>query len=199
MRAIDAKGNYTDSSVVSCVCDLAQTTVTLSNKASTGKIIISWEAVTGATKYQVYRATAKNGTYSRISTTTNTQITNTTPEAGKTYYYKVRAVCDVEDAKAAFSAVKSCICDLPQPSVSAALSAKKPKVSWKTVDGAVSYQVYRATSKTGTYTLVATSTGSYYKDTAAVSGKTYYYKVIAVCSTAAGNSAYSGVVSVKSK
>ena len=187
------------SAVKSRTCDLAQTTVTLTNVASTGKVKISWDAVEGATKYQVYRATSKNGTYTRITTTSGTSITNSKTNAGKTYYYKVRAICDVDAAKAAYSEVKSITCDLAQPKVSVALSSKKPKVSWKKVDGAVSYKVYRATSKNGTYSLVKTTTSLNYKDTAAKSGKTYYYKVVAVCTKTAGNSAYSSVVSIKSK
>ena len=173
--------------------------MTLSNVASSGKVKISWEAVEGATKYEVYRATSKNGTYSRISTTVNTSVTNTKADAGKTYYYKVRAICDVDAAAAAYSEVKSRTCDLPQPSVSITRSSGKPKVSWGKVDGAVEYKVYRATSKTGTYSLVKTTTSLSYKDTKATSGKTYYYKVVAVCSNTAGNSAYSSVVSIKSK
>ena len=199
VRAIDADGNYADSNIIGRTCDLAQTTITVSNVASTGKVKISWTAVEGATKYQVYRATSKNGTYSRISTTANTSVTNTKAEAGKTYYYKVRAICDVDAAAAAYSAVKSRTCDLPRPDVSIALSSKKPKVSWDKVTGAVEYKVYRATSKTGTYSLVKTTTASYYRDTKATAGKTYYYKVVAVCSNTAGNSAYSSIVSIKSK
>ena len=105
----------------------------------------------------------------------------------------------MDAAAAAYSEVKSCTCDLAQPSVSIALSSKKPKVSWGKVTGAVEYKVYRATSKTGTYSLVKTTTSSSYTDSKASSGKTYYYKVVAVCSNTAGNSAYSSVVSIKSK
>ena len=199
VRAIDADGNYADSNIIGRTCDLAQTKVTLSNVASSGKVKISWEAVEGATKYEVYRATSKNGTYSRISTTSNTSVTNTKADAGKTYYYKVRAICDVDAAAAAYSEVKSRTCDLAQPKVSIGLSSKKPKVSWGKVTGAVEYKVYRATSKNGTYSLVKTTTSLSYKDTKASSGKTYYYKVVAVCSNTAGNSAYSPIVSIKSK
>ena len=193
VRAIDADGNYADSNIVGRTCDLAQTTVTLSNVASTGKIKISWEAVDGATKYEVYRATSKDGTYSRISTTANTSVTNTKAEAGKTYYYKVRAICDVDAAAAAYSAVKSRTCDLPRPEVtlSNVASSGKIKVSWKTIDGAVKYEVYRATSKDGTYKLVKTTTGTSFTNTSTTAGKTYYYKVKAIASKSSADSAYS--------
>ena len=201
VRAIATKSaaNSAYSEVKSRCCDLAQTTVTLSNVASTGKIKISWTAVDGATKYQVYRAASKDGTYSLLTTTTSTSVTNTKTDAGKTYYYKVRAICDVDAATAAYSAVKSRCCDLPRPDASIALSSSKPKVSWAKVTGAVEYKVYRATSKSGTYSLVKTTTSLSYKDTKTTAGKTYYYKVVAVCSNTSGNSAYSSIVSIKSK
>ena len=197
VRAIDADGNYADSNIVGRTCDLAQTTVKVSNVASSGKVKISWERVEGATKYQVYRATSKNGTYSRISTTSNTSVTNTKAEAGKTYYYKVRAICNVNAAAGAYSAVKSRTCDLPRPDVDIGRSSGKPKISWDGITGAVEYRIYRATSKDGTYSLVKTTTGSSWKDTTAKKNKICYYKVVAVCKTTAGNSAYSNVVSIK--
>ena len=191
--------NSAESQVQSLTCTLAQPTVTLSNVASTGKIKISWAKVDGAVKYEVWRATSKNGTYSRLTTTTATSVTNTKTEAGKTYYYKVKALAQDSEANSAYSTAVSRTCDLAQPVVTIALSSKKPKVSWKKIDGATKYEVYRATSKNGTYSKVKTTTSTAYKDTAAKSGKTYYYKVVAVCSKTAGNSAYSAVKSIKSK
>ena len=56
-------------------------------------------------KYEVWRSTSKNGTYTRITTTTRTSITNTKTEAGVTYYYKVRAIAKSSAASSAFSSV----------------------------------------------------------------------------------------------
>ena len=149
--------------------------------------------------WKIRYSTSKTGTYKALKTLTGTSLTHASAEAGKTYYYKVIALAETSEANSAFSAIKSLTCDLARPTVSIALSANKPKVSWAKVDGAVSYKIYRATSKTGTYSLVKTTTAAYYKDTKAVAGKTYYYKVMAVCSNTSGNSAYSSIVSIKSK
>ena len=167
--------------------------------ASTGKIKVSWKAIDGAVEYKVYRATSKTGTYKLIKTTTSTSYTNTGAEAGKTYYYKVKAIATKSSADSAYSEAKSRTCDLPRPTASVALKSGKPKVSWNKVEGAVEYEVYRATSKTGTYKLVKTTTGTSYTNSGATAGKTYYYKVIAVASKSSANSAYSFVVSIKSK
>ena len=201
VKAVHSNSSATSaySTVKSRTCDLAQPTVTLSNKASTGKIVIKWEPVEGATKYQVYRATSKDGTYTRISTTSSTSITNTSAKAGTTYYYKVRALCGTDAATSAYSEIKSRTCDLERPDVSITRSSGKPKLSWDKVSGAVSYKVYRATSKNGTYSLVKTTTSRSFKDTKAKSGRTYYYKVVAVCKNSGGNSAYSPIKSIKSR
>lgn len=51
-----------------------------------------WNAVSGASKYNIYRSTSKNGTYSYIGSTTATSYTDKTAISGKQYYYQVKAV-----------------------------------------------------------------------------------------------------------
>ena len=169
--------------------------VTASNDAETGKIALTWDAVSGAAKYEIYRATSKSGTYSRRSTVTGTTYTNTNAVAGKTYYYKVRAIA--KDGAYAESKVVSRTCDLPCPVVSATNTASTgyPKLTWEAVEGAKEYKVYRATSKSGDYSLTKTTTSTSYTNSTAKVGKTYYYKVMAVAENSAANSAYSAVKS----
>ena len=60
-------------------------------KASSTTAKISWKAVEGVKYNEVYRATSKSGTYSKIKTTTALSFTNKSLKAGKSYFYKVRA------------------------------------------------------------------------------------------------------------
>ena len=93
---------------MSKVCDLAKPVISVSRNSS-GDPKVTWKKVTGADKYYVYRATSKSGTYKKVKTTTNKYWTDTTAVAGKTYYYKVKAVSTAtSDANSAFSAVKNC-------------------------------------------------------------------------------------------
>jgi len=62
-----------------------------SNKTATS-VKITWGKVTAASKYNVYRATSKTGTYKCVKTTTGTSFTNKGLKNGKHYYYKVKAV-----------------------------------------------------------------------------------------------------------
>ncbi len=202
VRAVAADGTLGDfSNVKYRACYCAQPVVKLTNVASSGKIKISWSAITGATKYEVRRATSKDGTYTKISTTTGTSLTNTRAVAGKTYYYKVKAICGANSSgDSAFSSIRYLTCDCARPVVKITTSSGHPKLSWAKVEGATKYEVYRATSKDGTYTKITTTTKLSYTNTTAKAGKTYYYKVKAVCgATTAGNSAYSTVVSIKAK
>ena len=62
---------------------------------SSGTILLSWEAATGATSYNIYRSTTSGGEGSTpIGSTTTTSFTDTgrTPGPPTIYYYKVAAV-----------------------------------------------------------------------------------------------------------
>ena len=200
VRAVDSKGNKSAwSSVVSRTCDLARPVVKTSNVASTGKIKLTWSKVSGATKYEVYRATSKNGTYSKLTTTKSTSLTNTSAKAGKDYYYKVKAICSKSAANSAYSEIVGKTCDLARPDVTVKQSSGNVKLSWAKISGATKFEIYRATSKDGTYKLIKTTASVSYTDKSVKSGKTYYYKVKAIYSKSAANSAYSSVDSIKVK
>ncbi|MBP0725784.1 InlB B-repeat-containing protein [Bacillus sp. RG28] len=52
----------------------------------------------------------------------------------------------------------------------------KVKVTWRAVSGAQGYEIFRATTKTGTYSYLATSSSSY-TNSSLVTNRAYYYKV----------------------
>lgn len=170
------------------------------NVASSGKIRLIWSAVEGVEKYEVYRATSEKGTYTKYYTTTSLSYTNTSASAGYTYYYKVKAVGADESSASEFSNLAYRTCDCASATVKIALSSGDPKLTWSAVTGAKSYVIYRATSSTGSYTKLATTTNLSYTDKSAASGRTYYYKVICLSSrTSAADSAYSTPVYIRAK
>ena len=62
----------------------------------------------------------------------------------------------------------------------ASYSYTKIKMTWNKIEGVDGYKVYRATSKSGKYSLVKTTTSANtlsYINTGRTTGKTYYYKV----------------------
>jgi hypothetical protein len=68
----------------------APTGVNAHATAST-QVIISWNAVTGATSYQIFRR-APGGSFTQIGTSSTTSFTDNTAVANTAYLYRVRAV-----------------------------------------------------------------------------------------------------------
>ena len=54
-------------------------------------VTVKYNTVTGATGYEIYYSTSKNGVYKRLATTKLTEYTNSKLTSGKTYYFKIRA------------------------------------------------------------------------------------------------------------
>ena len=204
VRALDANGTAGAwSSVVSVTYKqtLPAPTVTGGNDAQ-GRPTLTWKAVTGAAKYEVYRARSKDGDYIKYSTVTGTSYTNTSYiENGNTYYYKVRAL-DANGTAGAWSSVVSVTYKqpLPAPTVTGGNDAQgRPTLTWKVVTGAAKYEVYRARSKDGDYIKYSTVTGTSYTNTSYIeSGSTYYYKVRALDANGTAG-AWSSIVSVTYK
>ena len=186
VRALDANGTAGAwSSIVSVTYKqtLSAPTVTGGNDAQ-GRPTLTWKAVTGAAKYEVYRARSKDGTYTKYSTTTGTAYTNSSYlTSGATYYYKVRAL-DANGNAGPYSAVVSVTCrlKLTAPTVTGGKDSQgRPTLKWNAVTGAAKYEVYRARSKDGDYIKYSTVTGTSYTNTSYLAnGTTYYYKVRAL-------------------
>ena len=99
-----------------------------------------------------------------------------------TYYVVVRAATDNRNAVGEEYQVCVNKISAKKPAISSVKSAgyNKLKVTWKAVPGAVSYGIYRSTSKNRSYTKVRTVDGVKtvsWTDKNVVTGKTYYYKV----------------------
>ena len=201
VRALDANGTAGAwSSVVSVTYKqtLPAPTVTGGNDAQ-GRPTLKWNAVTGAAKYEVYRARSKDGDYIKYSTVTGTSYTNTSYiESGSTYYYKVRAL-DANGTAGAWSSIVSVTYKqtLPAPTVTGGNDAQgRPTLKWKAVTGAAKYEVYRARSKSGDYIKYSTVTGTSYTNISYIeNGNTYYYKVRALKSDGTAG-AWSSIVAV---
>ena len=201
VRALDANGTAGAwSSVVSVTYKqtLPAPTVTGGND-SQGRPTLKWNAVSGAAKYEVYRARSKDGDYIKYSSVTGTSYTNTSYiESGNTYYYKVRAL-DANGTAGAWSSVVSVTYKqtLPAPTVTGGNDTQgRPTLTWKAVTGAAKYEVYRARSLNGDYIKYSTVTGTSYTNTSYIeNGNTYYYKVRALKSDGTAG-AWSSIVSV---
>ena len=173
----------------------AAPSVTIGN-SSTGKPQLTWKAVSGAVSYRIYRSESRGTGYSLLGTTSSTSYVNTGAAAGKTYYYRVKAV-NRDGMASGYSNIVSGKATLPAPvlNIGLSVSSGKPMLAWDAVPGATSYRIYRSTSRDSGYSLLATTTSTSYVNTSAAKGTTYYYRVKAC--NAAGLSPYSNIVSAR--
>ena len=178
------------------------TGVSASDGSYTDKVQITWNTVTGATHYQVYRALFSSGLgRSAISGwQTGTSYDDTTVTPGTTtYYYWVKAATssggdnasDYSAYDSGFASVMLPV-DLDPPtgvSASDGSYTDKVQITWNTVTGATHYQVYRAlfSSGLGRSAISGWQTGTSYDDFTVTPWITYYYQVKAATSSSGDN------------
>ncbi len=130
-------------------------------EASQKRIKITWNAADGVDGYEIHRSTSPDGEYSRVKTIwadeNRTSYTNTGLEAGQTYYYKVCAFMEKNDARtySDFSEVMY----VPGAVVVDRIYSNAPnrnRILWNEVAGADGYQIWRSDEEDGTYRIVKT-------------------------------------------
>ncbi len=151
---------------------------------TTNSISLKWNEGNNVAGYTIYRSTSKSSGYKKIGTSVTNSYTDKGLTKGKTYYYKVRAYVNIGKTtlQSASSACDSAKATSPTPtSVSAKKSASKVAlIKWGKSIGAEGYEVYMATSKSGTYSKISTITSGStlsFKKTGLTANKTYYFKV----------------------
>ena len=162
-------------------------------------ILISWQSVSGATKYKIYRSSSANGSYSLIGESSTTSYRDNSPVSGYNYY-KVSAVNNNGESQQ--SSYASCNftsgggnSTAPNAPTGVTVSnegnASIPsiRISWSSVSNATGYKVYRSSSANGSYSQIGSQTSNTYMfDNNPMSGNNYY-KVKALNSS--GESSFS--------
>lgn len=166
--------------------------LTASDGTYTDRILVTWPALSGATSYELMRASEDDIAEAElIATTTSTSYSDKTAEYGLTYYYFLRAKFAVGTSPWSDSAAGRRA--FPAPTgVSAAdgTSTSGIMVTWDEIEGVVQFQIWRYSMERGRNELIGTSATTSYKDTKNIEpGIKYTYCVKAVFAT--GLSAFS--------
>ena len=159
----------------------------LSIQSYDDKAVLKWEQDKYVDGYAIYKSTSKTGAYVKIKTINNSSTTSYTDKSIKAknvYYYKIKSYKKyekdyysvdskiVEKTKYAQVVIKDSYSNDNKKSIT---------IKWKKVSGVSGYQIYRATSKNGTYKKIKTikkkSTTSYTDKKDIKLGKLYYYKI----------------------
>ncbi len=144
-------------------------------KNTANGVTLTWNSVDGATKYRIYRKMSGEDTYTLIKTTTDTTYTDAKATAGKTCKYKVVAVRGSTVSVASDVLIIKCLSQAE--TTDATIQTIGVKITWCSVSGAKSYNVYRKAADEDSYTLIGTATSCKYTDKSVEDGVKYYYKV----------------------
>ena len=125
-------------------------TISAVKNAAYNTLCVEWPAVAGATGYQVYRSTTKDGEYALVTEIADggvTSYSDASCECGKTYYYYIKAGQTIEEVMTfgEASAVSSGRTTPNRVGLSGKSTDGNTKVtlSWKKVSGAQGYEVYK--------------------------------------------------------
>ncbi len=153
----------------------------------TNGVQIKWNAVTSATKYNVYRRPGGTSTFTYVGTTTGTSFVDKDVKNGTYYIYSVRAYNGASYSAYIYGNTDT-IQPITAPTAKAVNKSTGVQLSWNSVTGATKYNVYRRLGGTSNWIYVGTTTGTSLLDKSVVDGKTYAYSIRAINGT--GYSAY---------
>jgi uncharacterized protein YjdB/fibronectin type 3 domain-containing protein len=194
ISAVNSIGEGLQSTVVSgktlATSTIAAPTVLTATAVSKSQINLNWTAVTGATKYIIYRATSQTGTYSYIGSSTTNAFSSAWLGANTIYWYKVSAVNTIgeglQSTVVSGKTLASSTIAAPTGLTVTAVSKSQINLNWTAVTGATKYIVYRATSQTGTYSYLGSSTTNTFSSAWLGANTIYWYKISAVNSIGEG-------------
>ena len=146
----------------------------LSVSNTIASLTLKWNAVTGATGYEIYRA-GTDGKYSKITTVTSTSYVDTSVKNNTQYLYKIKAY-NTACASAFSTAASLKKTQISVSNLKADANGSKVQLSWTGgVTGAEGYVIYRRTEG-GSYAEIGRTSGNAYSDTISA-GIKYYYAV----------------------
>jgi len=140
---------------------------------------LTWNLVTGATDYIIYRSTEINGPYSFVGRTKINCFANLSLTNSSTYHYVVTAING--DGESPYS--------IPVSATPIPTALKAPRnikiysgngevsLSWDSVTSAVDYNVYRISPQGQITLLTPSAPGLSYTDYSVTNGNKYYYAV----------------------
>ena len=147
---------------------------------------LSWDAVTGADGYRLYRSLTEVGGYTLVADLAGTDTADGPLEPLTQYFWRVAAYNDVgeSDPSSAVNATTlEAVPDIPAAPSVAALSNDSLQVTWSAVPYATGYDVYRSLTEFGGYALVGSGAATSFIDTELEPSTRYYYRISA-CSGA---------------
>ncbi len=154
-------------------------------------VSLTWDAVEGATSYNIFRKAEGEEEAKLVTTVTESSYVDVNVENGITYEYSVSALNEAGEGDACESVS---IKYVAAPELkSASNKTAGVKITWSAVEGSTGYIVYRKTNSSGWKRLAEGLTSTSYVDGTAKSGTTYIYSVKATMGTVVSDFCKEGI------
>ena len=145
---------------------------------------VTWNAVDGAMKYDLYKRLGTESTWTYVTTTTGTSYAdNNAPSAGSYYVYTVKAYNIIDTPSDYVRANCATVQRVVAPYTKAANALGGINVTWGKVAGANKYVVLRRIGTETTWETLYTTTGTSFLDKNVKPGVYYLYSIRAVNGT----------------
>ena len=190
VRCLNSNGTYASGrssgkSITYCAIPVVSSAVVVDGNpaGSSGTVKITWQAVSGAEYYTVFRKSGDN-TWAKgtrlVKATKGTSYVDTPPSSGVKYTYTVRCVDSDGNYLSSYDATGKSVTFYKVPQLQTpSVATGSITVKWSAVDNAAGYQVYRKVPG-ASWTLIKTindKTTLTYKDTNVIAGQQYVYTV----------------------
>lgn len=191
------KGNYAGEKVLTYSITPSAVSSLKISSIKANSLTLSWKAVKGAKKYEIYKS-MDGKSWSKAASTAQTNYTLKKLSAYKTYFFKVRAVSG--DYYGGYSATQKATTALNTPSnIKASQTTSSITLTWSKVSDAAKYTVYMYNTKTEKYESKLTVTGLKATVKKLKAGTGYKFKLVAVDKSGKVKSAYSSAFSTATK
>ncbi|MGD0744862.1 MAG: glycoside hydrolase family 9 protein [Verrucomicrobiota bacterium] len=193
VNATNSYGNSANTAQVSAAPSALPPTPTgLAAVPGNAQVVLTWNAASGATGYNVQRSTTSGSGFTTIATPTATTYTDSSLANGTTYYYEVNATNSYGNSA---NTAQVSATPLAPPATPAGLTAVPGGglvvLSWNAAATASGYNLLRSTNSGSGYATITSRSSTNYTDAGLTPGRTYYYEVNATnIGGTSANSAY---------
>ena len=169
--------------VTSCSLPAAPTGFIATDALFCDRVGLTWTGVSGATNYKIYRNTVNNsGTATLLAIDAASPYEDFSASAsGLGYYYWLRTNTGCGDSgfsSSAFGFRTTALVTAPTVAASNSTSCTQTTVTWNSISGADTYNIYRGTGPNALFSsLLSSGATSPYNDLFGLQGIGYYYFV----------------------
>lgn len=145
---------------------------------------LNWDAVSGATRYTVFRSSSPTSGFINVGTATTNSFKNVGLTANTTFYFQVKAANNTSTSAASATVSSNTLPGTPTGLSAVPISPVAIQLKWQApANTGLKYEILRSASANATFTKIGEATAGFFTDTALTPETRFFYKIVAVKNT----------------